>query len=107
MLFVSILKIGFALGLASLAEPSALPQREGTEAAASREYFYIGGNYALTNTGGHIFTNQMYVEKLSPARKRHRYPLVFIHGQAQTGTVSYEMETRGSLWAKSIINRIG
>ena len=30
----------------------------------------------------------MYVERLTPATgARHRYPIIFIHGQAQTGTV--------------------
>ena len=31
---------------------------------------------------------QIYVEKLEPLHVRHEYPLVFIHGNGQTGTVS-------------------
>jgi hypothetical protein len=57
------------------------------EAFAAREYFYVGGSYVNTSTG-HIFANQMYVEKLIPKKTTQTYPLVFIHGQAQTGTVS-------------------
>jgi hypothetical protein len=57
------------------------------EAFAAREYFYVGGSYVNT-TSGHLFANQMYVEKLIPKKSTQRYPLVFIHGQAQTGTVS-------------------
>lgn len=57
------------------------------ETLASREYFYVGGSYVNTSAG-HLFTNQMYVEKLSPRKTKQAYPLVFIHGQAQTGTVS-------------------
>lgn len=57
------------------------------EAFAAREYFYIGGSYVNTTTG-HLFANQMYVEKLIPNKSSKPYPLVFIHGQAQTGTVS-------------------
>ena len=57
------------------------------EAYASREYFYVGGNYVNT-TSGHLFVNQMYVEKLTPVLPSQKYPLVLIHGQAQTGTVS-------------------
>jgi hypothetical protein len=57
------------------------------EAFAAREYFYVGGNY-INTTSGHLFVNQMYVEKLVPKKSSQPYPLVFIHGQAQTGTVS-------------------
>jgi pimeloyl-ACP methyl ester carboxylesterase len=58
--------------------------------ASLRDYFYVGGEYAeLGNGGGHIFKNQMYVEHLVPLDGiRKPLPLVFIHGQAQTGTVS-------------------
>jgi hypothetical protein len=59
----------------------------GGEASASREYFYVGGSYVDTSAG-HLFTDQMYVEKLTPRKPSQPYPLVFIHGQAQTGTVS-------------------
>jgi hypothetical protein len=61
------------------------------ETPVSRTYFYAGGRYADdgTGTGQHIFGGQMYVEKLSPATRCPKpYPLVFIHGQGQTGTVS-------------------
>jgi hypothetical protein len=56
------------------------------EVPASRSYFYVGGSYVTTSTGT-LFENQMYVEKLSPIEPSQPYPLVFIHGQAQTGTV--------------------
>lgn len=60
------------------------------ENLVSREYFYAGGGYIDdgSGTGQHVFTGQMYVEKLSPAIGIPKtYPLVFIHGQAQTSTV--------------------
>lgn len=53
-----------------------------------REYFYVGGEYIGDGAGGHIFHNQMYVEKLSPTHgSTHPFPIVLMHGQAQTGTV--------------------
>lgn len=53
-----------------------------------RSYFYAGGEYLPTPTG-HILQNQMYVEKLSPHNgPRQPYPIVFIHGSFQSGTVS-------------------
>ncbi len=62
------------------------------EAAAVREYFYVGGNYVNTSSG-HLFSNQMYVEQLTPTNPCQSYPLVFIHGQAQTGTVNLPNST--------------
>jgi len=57
------------------------------EASHVREYFYIGGEYIKT-TSGSLFHNQMYVEKLTPScGVSQKYPVVFLHGGAQTGTV--------------------
>ena len=40
-------------------------------------------------TGMHFFKDQMYVEQLvPPGGITQKEPIVFIHGQAQTGTVS-------------------
>ncbi len=61
------------------------------ETPVSREYFYVGGRYVDDGKGKdqHIFSDQMYVEKLTPDVSCPKpYPLVFIHGQGQTGTVS-------------------
>ena len=38
-----------------------------SEVPAVRTYFYVGGGYSDDGKGGHIFKDQMYVEKLSPA----------------------------------------
>lgn len=64
-------------------------QSASTEAQHVREYLYVGGEYVDT-PDGHIFQNQMYVEKLSPAEGSSRkYPVVFLHGGGQSGTVSF------------------
>ena len=60
------------------------------EVPHSREFFYVGGHYTDDGAGGHVFSGQMYVERLQPAHGiGQRYPIVFMHGQAQTGTVSH------------------
>jgi hypothetical protein len=88
MVVVSLL-VGLALILSPVLA-GALPIKEsrGTsgEVAAVRKYFYVGGSYVNTSSG-HLFSNQMYVEKLAPLEPCQPYPLIFIHGQAQTGTV--------------------
>lgn len=59
------------------------------ESAAVRSYFYIGGSYDVSG-GGHLHKDQMYVEKLVPVNGiTKKTPIVLMHGQAQTGTVSY------------------
>ncbi|KAF7918486.1 uncharacterized protein EAE98_009729 [Botrytis deweyae] len=59
---------------------------QANEAFASRDYFYVGGEYVTTSTNTTIFVNQMYVERLVPSRIEQPYPVVFIHGQSMTGT---------------------
>lgn len=57
-------------------------------AAHERSYFYVGGGYEINTRGEHVFTNQTYVEKLTPAGGASReHPIVFVHGNGQTGTV--------------------
>jgi pimeloyl-ACP methyl ester carboxylesterase len=48
-------------------------------------YFYVGGQYVETATGP-LMERQMYVEYRFPAKVTQRFPIVMIHGAAQTGT---------------------
>lgn len=50
----------------------------------SRGTFYAGGTYSLQD-GKTRMTGQMYVEIYVPKAILHPYPLVFLHGAAQTG----------------------
>ena len=54
-------------------------------AVAERGYFYVGGRY-VGEPGKEIMQGQIYVEVLAPKEQRRRYPLVLIHGAAQTAT---------------------
>lgn len=59
------------------------------EVPSIRSYFYVGGEYVEDGNGGHIIRDQMYVEKLLPVGGATQdTPIVLIHGQAQTGSVS-------------------
>jgi len=51
----------------------------------SRSFFYVGGNY-VGGPGKEIMQGQMYVEKWQPQQLKQPYPLVLIHGAAQTAT---------------------
>lgn len=62
------------------------------ESPYHRSYFYVGGEYvdAGSGDGERIFTGQMYVEHLMPIDGiKHPWPIVFIQGGGQTGTVSW------------------
>ena len=53
--------------------------------AAQRSFFYAGGAYT-GEAGKEIMRGQMYVEYLAPEKVTQKYPLVLIHGAAQTAT---------------------
>ena len=54
-------------------------------AVAKRGFFYVGGKY-VGEPDKHILQGQTYVEVLAPKVQRRPYPLVLIHGAAQTAT---------------------
>ena len=77
-----------ALGPAATAraEPPKLPVPAIDQSAvAQRGYFYVGGKY-VGQTGNEIMEGQVYVEVLAPKDVKRPYPLVLIHGAAQTAT---------------------
>ena len=51
---------------------------------AQRGFFYVGGRY-IGDVGDRRMVGQMYVEVYVPREIRRPYPLVLIHGAAQTG----------------------
>ncbi|MGU3450099.1 alpha/beta hydrolase [Methylobacterium sp. 391_Methyba4] len=48
-------------------------------------YFFVGGRFA-TAAGKTTASGQMFVEYRAPARVTQPYPIVLVHGTAQTGT---------------------
>jgi pimeloyl-ACP methyl ester carboxylesterase len=77
--------------LASLSGASALAEVKlpvpavDQKAIAKRGYFYVGGKY-VGEPGKEIMQGQIYVEVLAPKVQKRPYPLVLIHGAAQTAT---------------------
>src|SRR6266480_2429537 len=68
------------------AEPPRLPVPAFDQSAvAARGYFYVGGTY-VGEPGKEIMQGQIYVEVVAPKDVRRPYPLVLIHGNAQTPT---------------------
>ena len=54
-------------------------------AIKSRGFFYVGGQYTGP-VDQQVMTGQIYVEALVPHAVRRPYPLVLVHGAAQTAT---------------------
>src|SRR5262245_15574034 len=48
-------------------------------------YFFVGGQYVESKTGP-LMERQAYVEYFMPAARTKPYPIVMIHGAAQTGS---------------------
>src|SRR5262249_15249489 len=68
------------------ADPPKLPVPAFDQSAVGqRGYFYVGGQY-IGEDGKNIMRGQVYVEVVAPKNVRHPYPLVLIHGNAQTPT---------------------
>ena len=83
---VAVLLPALAVAPAVRAEPPKLPVPAFDQSAvAKRGYFYVGGKY-VGEAGKDIMQGQIFVEVLAPKDVRRPYPLVLIHGAAQTAT---------------------
>ena len=68
--------LGLELGAATTADP---------RVAVRHDSFFVGGEY-VGPADAQVMQGQMFVEVLTPDRVTHPYPLVLIHGLAQTAT---------------------
>jgi pimeloyl-ACP methyl ester carboxylesterase len=81
-----ILLLASCVALAACAEAPKLPvPAHDQSAVGARGYFYVGGSY-VGEPGKEIMQGQTYVEVVAPKESRRPYPLVLIHGAAQTAT---------------------
>ncbi|SMR56695.1 unnamed protein product [Zymoseptoria tritici ST99CH_1E4] len=92
--------------LASTAWSTSPYQQDSQETPYYRDYFYVGGSYVDDGAGGHIYSNQMYVEKLQSFQSTQSSlpPIVMIHGQAQTGTNFLNKPDGGTGWASNYLS---
>ena len=52
---------------------------------ARQGYLFAGGKYSTVN-GRQVMSGQLYAEFQIPARQSHPWPIVMVHGGAQSGT---------------------
>jgi pimeloyl-ACP methyl ester carboxylesterase len=71
---------------------------------AERGFFFAGGEY-VGEPGRQIMRGQMYVEILKPKAVTRPYPIVLIHGAAQTSTNWMQTPDGRKGWAEFFIER--
>ncbi len=79
-------------------------QERGPLALAKASYFFVGGKID-TAADGSPMVGQMYVETMIPARQRHPYPIVMVHGGSQTGTNFTGTPDGREGWAQYFVRR--
>lgn len=72
--------------------------------AAQRSFFYAGGQY-IGEPGKEVMAGQMYVERLAPREVRQRFPIVLIHGAAQTATNWMQTPDGRKGWAEYFLEQ--
>jgi pimeloyl-ACP methyl ester carboxylesterase len=75
-----------------------------TENLARKGFFYAGGEYAGT-PGDEVMAGQMYVEVWVPKQIRQPYPIVFFHGNGQSGVDWQQTPDGRPGWAYYLIDR--
>lgn len=90
----------------SLAVPAVAQQDAGgiATSAAQRSFFYAGGQY-VGEPGKEVMAGQMYVERLAPREVRQPYPIVLIHGAAQTATNWMQTPDGRKGWAEFFLEQ--
>jgi pimeloyl-ACP methyl ester carboxylesterase len=69
---------------------------------AERGFFFVGGEY-VGDPGKQVMRGQMYVEALKPKSVTKPYPIVLIHGAAQTATNWMQTPDGRKGWAEFFI----
>ena len=85
------------------APPSAIPTYA-TENIARQGFFYAGGRYE-GEAGKEVMGDAMYTEVWVPRQVRHPYPIVFFHGNGQTGAVWRQTPDNRAGWAYYLVSQ--
>jgi pimeloyl-ACP methyl ester carboxylesterase len=92
------------LTLSALSATVAHAQERGPLVLAKASYFFVGGKID-TSLEGSPMVGHMYVESMVPARQRHPYPIVMVHGGSQTGTNFTGTPDGREGWAQYFVRR--
>lgn len=83
------------------------PKCSSKESAYKRDFFYIGGGYVDSGIPGQqMWSDQLYVEKLTPAKKvKKPYPMVFVSAGVNTGAQWLNTPDNRKGWASYYLDR--
>src|SRR6476646_8758762 len=76
---------GLALAAGAVAMVTAQSRPAEPLSIARQGYLFAGGKYSTVN-GRQVMSGQLYAEFQIPARQSHPWPIVMVHGGAQSGT---------------------
>lgn len=94
-----ILTLGVSVPASGAERPLAVPT-----SVAERSFFHVGGRY-VGEPDKEIMSGQMYVERLAPRRVTQPFPLVTIHGAAQTATNWMQTPDGRKGWAEYFVEQ--
>jgi pimeloyl-ACP methyl ester carboxylesterase len=83
--------------------PASIPTFS-TDNIGREGFFYVGGEYAGP-AGKEVMHGPMYVEVMVPKQIKQKYPIVFFHGNGQSGTVWKQTPDGRPGWAYYLINQ--
>ena len=83
--------------------PSAIPTFS-TENIGRQGFFYAGGRYE-GEAGKEVMGDAMYTEVWVPKQIRHPYPVVFFHGNGQSGAVWRQTPDGRAGWAYYLVSQ--
>src|SRR5262245_32661752 len=86
-----------------LAAP-AVAQQGGPLALAKASYFFVARKTDTAAEGSPV-VDHIYVEYMIPARQRHPFPIVMVHGGSQTGTNFTGTPDGREGWAQYFVRR--
>lgn len=86
----------------SMATPPSVIPTFSTENIARQGFFYAGGRYE-GNAGKEVMGDAMYTEVWVPKQIRHPYPIVFFHGNGQSGAVWRQTPDGRPGWAYYLV----
>lgn len=86
----------------SMATPPSVIPTFSTENIARQGFFYAGGRYE-GDAGKEVMGDAMYTEVWVPKQIRHPYPIVFFHGNGQSGAVWRQTPDGRPGWAYYLV----
>ena len=83
------------------------PQCKTNESSYTRDVFFVGGGYAPSGIDNQsIYSDQMYVEKLTPAKGSSKpHPLIFISAGIPSGTAWLNTPDNRKGWASYFLDK--